>query len=263
MKYLFYVPVKIFFLYAVFISAGILLSYSLRKRRALAAAIMLIQAAAALYGLLLILPGFTFFGAAPNRVRTEKKLVALTFDDGPSGIYTPRILDALKGRGARATFFVMGKNVRRHPSVMKRLAAEGHEIGDHTYNHPFIMFKSDNFRRGEIEKTSDAVFRMTGARVKYYRSPYEYRDFRLLRLLRGMGLSYISHNVSAHDAFGEPSSKIADIIINSARPGDIILLHDAGGDRSATAAAIGPALDGLARKGYRAVTVSELLTAKE
>lgn len=262
MKYLFYVPVKIFFLYIVFLAAGILLSYSLRKRRALAAAIMLIQAAAALYSLLLILPGFTFFGAAPNCVQTEKKLVALTFDDGPSGVYTPRILDALKSRRARATFFVMGKNAGRHPPVMKRLAAEGHEIGDHTYNHPFMMFKSDSFRRDEIEKTSDAVFRMTGARVKYYRSPYEYRDFRLLRLLRGMGLSYISHNVSARDAFGETSDRIAEKIINGARPGAIILLHDAGGDRSATAAAIGPALDGLARKGYRAVTISELLAAK-
>lgn len=185
-----------------------------------------------------------------------ERSVALTFDDGPSDD-TARILDVLKAEHVRATFFVCGRAAEERPDLVRRIAAEGHQIGNHTYSHPWLYLMPRRSIAQEIDRTQDAVERITGARPTLFRPPYGVRWFGLWSLLRERGLTMVLWSDRGYDGrYGAPG--IAKATLDGLEPGAIILLHDgfeakpaAQVDRSATVRALPAIIAGVRRAGYR------------
>src|SRR2546427_7435919 len=128
-------------------------------------------------------PSSQWLGPSLVRGPADGKRIALTFDDGPAPPFTEQILDILRARGITATFFVCGRNVERHPDVVRRIAAEGHTLGNHTYSHPFLCFRSRRSMAGEIDRTQEAVRKITGESPTLFRPPYGVRWPGLWRVL--------------------------------------------------------------------------------
>jgi peptidoglycan/xylan/chitin deacetylase (PgdA/CDA1 family) len=178
--------------------------------------------------------------------------VALTFDDGPHLKNTAFILDELRRRGAKATFFVTGPNARRHPEIIRRMAAEGHEIGNHSWGHPYLPKLSDAAVRREIAKTQAVVKEIVGREPKIFRPPFG--AFRP-RVGRAAGLPAIIWSVDTLDWLHRNSDRIIRVA-TKAKDGDIVLMHDT---HATTARAVGRVLDELGSNGFRFVTVSQIL----
>ena len=205
-------------------------------------------------------PGSQLLGATLVRGRKDRAVAALTFDDGP-GEQTPQILDALKQAGVRATFFLCGSNVERYPDHARRIAQAGHEIGNHTYSHRRLLFKTPGKIAWEIDRAQKVIEHHTGRRPAFFRPPYGLRWFGLFPILGQQQLKTVMWSVNALD-WRRPAEQIVERVVALARPGVIILLHDGmppqeTGDRSATAAAL-PAILRQLEGRYRFVTVSEL-----
>jgi peptidoglycan/xylan/chitin deacetylase (PgdA/CDA1 family) len=179
------------------------------------------------------------------------RLIALTFDDGPHGSRTALILDELKRRGVRATFFVVGYRISRYPELLRRMAAEGHEIGNHTWNHPFLTRIPDAAIRHQVERTQAAVAAVTGLRPAVMRPPFGAINTRVSRQLT---LPAILWSVESRDYLVRRPDEIYRLVTGRARPGGIVLCHDFW-----SAPAVGRIVDRLVARGYRFVTVSELL----
>lgn len=193
-----------------------------------------------------------------NSIKTEFPLIAITFDDGPHPELTPRLLDILKQRGIKATFYLIGKNVDAYPEIVRRMVAEGHEVGNHSYNHPALTRLSPTKVAQEVKKTQEAIQRATGIVPRSIRPPYGATNSRLnQRFLEEFGLITILWSVDPLDWKYRNANRIASHILQHTRPGDIILAHDI---HPSTLAAMPATLDGLLAKGYRFVTVSELLS---
>jgi peptidoglycan-N-acetylglucosamine deacetylase len=198
-------------------------------------------------------------GSTITSIKTNEKVIALTFDDGPTNPYTSEILNILKKHDVKATFFVVGENVQGHHDLLKRIMDEGHEIGNHTWNHPMLKFKSADFARKQIEST-DKVIRDLGYTGQiHFRSPYGVRTKTLPGVLASMDKDLILWNIDTVDWRRPASGTIAKRIINQARPGSIVLMHDGGGKRNNTVAALDTVITDLSGKGYSFVTVQQLL----
>jgi peptidoglycan/xylan/chitin deacetylase (PgdA/CDA1 family) len=204
---------------------------------------------------------FQLVGEIVPRVATRDSVVALTFDDGPVPGHTDSILALLQQAGARATFFVIGSAAAQYPDDVRRLMAAGHEIGNHSYSHQRLVLKSQAFIAAEIERT-DSVLRAAGWRGPiHFRSPYGKKLVGLPLYLRRTGRMNISWDVEPEtdpDVAGN-AERIRAFVEERARPGSIILLHPWGRANAATRAALPGIIAGLQRRGYRFVTVSELL----
>ncbi|GAA1770275.1 bifunctional polysaccharide deacetylase/glycosyltransferase family 2 protein [Luedemannella helvata] len=192
--------------------------------------------------------------------------VALTFDDGPDPRWTPQILDQLARAQARATFFVVGSKVNRYPELTRRILAEGHEIGIHTFTHADLAAVPAWRRRAEIALSQNALAGATGQLAVLMRPPFSSHpdamsadDFAALRDVAGAGLLVVLADRDTQD-WRRPG---VDAIVAGALPpagrGGVVMLHDSGGDRSQTVAALGPLLDRLKGHGYQLTTVSEAL----
>ncbi|MFI9816510.1 polysaccharide deacetylase family protein [Saccharothrix variisporea] len=207
--------------------------------------------------------GYQLFGGLTNRVRTTEKVVALTFDDGPHPAGTRALLDSLKRKDVRATFYVTGRELSEHPDLGKAIADAGHELGNHSYHHERMVFVTPAFVADEVERTDDRI-RATG-----------YQGEITFRPPNGKKLVALPHYLSEHhrktimwdvepDSGEQASKRSADEIVRATldqtRPGSIILLHGMYPGRDRTRAAVEPIVDGLRERGYRFVTVSELLT---
>jgi peptidoglycan/xylan/chitin deacetylase (PgdA/CDA1 family) len=208
----------------------------------------------------LVAPGSQLLGRTLVRGGGTQPQVALTFDDGP-GAATPLILDILKAAGIRATFFLCGQNVERYPELARRIADEGHEIGNHTYSHPYLFWKSPGRIAWEITRAQGVIERVTGRRPALFRPPYGVRWFGLHPILKSHNLPMVMWSVSGVD-WKWPPERIADRIITKTSPGSIILLHDGvpqnePGDRMGTAQALPEIIEALRRR-YEFVTASEL-----
>ena len=212
------------------------------------------------------------FGSQEGILRRgpDEKVVALTFDDGPSPEYTPLILDALKGYGVRATFFLVGKNVEKYPDIARRIAEEGHEIGNHTYSHRDLVPSSKRRLLKEIKKTQVAIANATGMWPTLFRPPRGIYSEAVRRVIVQNGFRMILWSVSGMDWSGIPASVIARRVVKHAGPGAIILLHDSGAlirseghSRMNTARAVPEIIERLRREGYRFVTISEMLSLVE
>jgi peptidoglycan/xylan/chitin deacetylase (PgdA/CDA1 family)/glycosyltransferase involved in cell wall biosynthesis len=202
------------------------------------------------------------FAAGTVSVRTKAQAIALTFDDGPDPATTPVLLDLLARHGARATFFLVGARAARHPELVARIAAEGHEIGNHSWDHPSLPTLDAAGQADQISRTA-AVLAPHGGRLM--RPPYGDQTFRTHRIARRLGCRVVLWSVNGGDWRGEDADTLAERLIARVGPGAIVLLHDslqsfedpAFRDRAPTFAAVERLI--AARPGWRFVTVSELL----
>ena len=204
-------------------SLALLYPYS-RSRLFLVAAIYLAVTLLVLY--LLFHPRNQWLVA--NRSRVDGAgCVALTFDDGPHPVDTPKLLDLLREKNVKATFFVVGKRAEQHPEIVRRAWAEGHLIANHTWSHHSLFcFLSPRRLRSEIERGTESVRRSCGVRPRLFRSPVGLRHPLLAPYLKDAGLEYISWTIRTRDTLTADSSVIARRILSKAASGDIILMHD-------------------------------------
>lgn len=192
-----------------------------------------------------------------TRCNVESSTVAMTFDDGPHPKLTPRLLDILKERGIKATFFVIGKCVAEFPDIAKRIVDEGHEIANHSWSHPQLTKLSPTVFASEISQTNEAIQQATGVRPVTMRPPYGAINPALTkRLNEEYGLSVILWSVDPQDWKIRKSDHVTSHITKNAAPGAIILAHDI---HTSTIDAMPATLDGLLAKGYKFATVSELI----
>lgn len=197
-----------------------------------------------------------------------EKAVALTFDDGPDPEYTSEILDVLKSRGIPATFFVIGSNVVRHPDIVRRMVAEGHEVGSHTFLHPEDTAMGPDRAQLELNALQRLVASVTGRTTYLFRSPYGRSEGPLTEaeaarhlIVEREGYVVAGADIVPRDWEGMTAAGIADYVLDRSRGDDgrVIVLHDAGGDRSATVAAVPLVIDRLRAEGYRFVPLSDFL----
>ncbi len=197
-------------------------------------------------------PGLRVF-----QVSVPGPYVALTFDDGPHASYTPQVLDILKRHGAHATFFVLGSNASRHPGILARAAAEGHEIGSHTWSHINMSRSSTEKIFSELDRTNAAIESATGKAPRVMRPPYGSAGNGLVRsLYNRYGTPAILWDVDTEDWRHPGVSVVVDRAVSKAKPGSIILVHDI---HASTLAAVEGIVTGLQARGYKLVTVSQLM----
>jgi peptidoglycan/xylan/chitin deacetylase (PgdA/CDA1 family) len=213
---------------------------------------------------LLILSGSFFIQAnyhlkALTKVKTVKKVVAITFDDGPSS-FTKEVLDILDKHNALATFFCVGKNVEKETALFKSIIEKGHSVGNHTYSHSKdIGFSKTKTVITEIEKTDEVIEKYSGSKPKYYRPPFGVTNPRIARALNKTQHEVIGWNIRSLDTFIHDETKIYNRIVRQIKPGSIILLHDTS-ERSVSV--LERLLIHLDSINYRSVTVDELLKEK-
>jgi peptidoglycan/xylan/chitin deacetylase (PgdA/CDA1 family) len=187
----------------------------------------------------------------------DQPYIAMTFDDGPSAENTPRLLDILKQRGIKATFFLIGQNAEANPNIVKRILAEGHEIGNHTWTHPQLSKLPDDKVKTEIGKTQDAIKAASGYTPTILRPPYGAITQRQKQWIAGdLGLNVIIWSVDPFDWKRPGSSVVSQRILAGAAPGAIVLSHDI---HKQTVDAMPATLDALIAKGYKFVTVSQMI----
>ncbi|WP_042349764.1 polysaccharide deacetylase family protein [Bacillus massiliigorillae] len=198
-------------------------------------------------------------------VNTDKKIVAITFDDGPHPVFTPQILDLLAKYDAKATFFVAGNKVKRFPEVLKREVAEGHEIANHTYNHIYSRNISAEKLTTELDETDAIIQQITGQKPKLYRPVGGlFNELIVNTAVKNNKLVVLwSWHQDPKDWRNTAANQISRIITTGVQPGNIILLHDWHGNDdskvSQTVLALDDILSHLYKNGYKCVTVSELL----
>jgi peptidoglycan-N-acetylglucosamine deacetylase len=163
-----------------------------------------------------------------NRSRVDGgDCVALTFDDGPDPVFTPKLLDLLRDAGVKATFFVVGKRVDQNPEIVRRAWSEGHLIANHTWSHRALFcFLTPGRLRSEIGRGSESISRSCGYRPRHFRSPVGLRHPLLAPYLKEAGLDYISWSIRTRDTLTADSTVLTQRILSEVTGGDIILLHD-------------------------------------
>lgn len=187
---------------------------------------------------------------------TQEKVIALTFDDGPDPIDTPDVLDILKEKNIRATFFVLGEAAHSNPNLLKRIVMEGHEIGNHSFNHDYQQRRLVE----EIKQTDQEVFAVTGTHTYFYRPPGGFLSKNQLETIKKNGHMVALWSVDSKDWRNPGIKQIVDNVMKNVFPGAIILLHDGGYQRTQTVKALGPIIDALRDNGYQLTTLSELKT---
>jgi len=194
--------------------------------------------------------------------------IALTYDDGPNDPHTLKLLDVLAKHGVHATFFMIGRYVRERPEIARAVAAAGHVVGNHTFTHPLLIFKSSRETRAELEQCHAALSDAVGKHANLFRPPFGGRRPATLRVARELGLETVMWNVTGYD-WNAPAAAVIEAKVARqvhAGGGDVILLHDGyhgamGADRAQTVVAT----DGLIRRyraeGFEFVTVAEMMGA--
>jgi len=187
--------------------------------------------------------------------------IAITFDDGPVVPNTPRLLDMLAARGIKATFFTVGYNVQRNPNIVRRIVADGHEIANHTWTHGKLSSMSDSGVRSELQRSHEALTGITGTAPRMYRPPYGAITARQKQwIMSEFGYPTILWSVDPQDWKTRSASMTRSRILNETRPGSIILVHDI---HASSIDAMPGTLDGLLAKGFRFVTVSQLINLSQ
>lgn len=235
----------------------------LQRRWAVVAAVALLLLASTAFGLFLVSRSrtFQFAGELVDRVETDRKVVALTFDDGP-GDRTPEVVRTLGELDVPATFFVGGSALHEHPGFGRQLVEAGHELGNHTYSHQRMLMVSEEFVAQEIERT-DAEIRAAGHTGPiHFRPPYGKKLFALPNYLAAHGRTTVMWDVEP-DSEGRPTS--ADVVrrtCQEVRPGSILLLHVWPTSRQSSWDAVPGIVRALKAEGYTFVTVTQLLAQR-
>jgi peptidoglycan/xylan/chitin deacetylase (PgdA/CDA1 family) len=208
---------------------------------------------------------FQFFGEIIPRVDTSQKIVALTFDDGPTPQATDQILTILSELNVRATFFVIGAELERNLEQGKKLVAAGHELGNHSYSHVRMFFVTPSFVKQEIEST-DKLIREAGYQGEiHFRPPYGKKLFALPYYLWRHGRKSITWDVEpdSYPEIAADANKIVEHVLANTRPGSIIILHVMYPNRRESMKSVKMIVEGLRTEGYEFKTVSELLAARD
>ncbi len=231
---------------------------------AIAIAVCLL-ALAGLYIYAWSIPTLQLFGPAILRGPVEGGRIALTFDDGPASPFTEQVLDILRAREVKATFFVCGEHVNRYPEIVRRIHAEGHTIGNHTFSHPFFYFHRRSFFAREIDRTQEAVERVVGSRPRFFRPPYGARWLGLYAVLGKRNMRLVNWSDTGYD-WKLDAEGIVRETLKTLGPGSIILLHDGLRgfrpkkiDQSATVRALPAIIEGAHRAGLRFAPLDEFL----
>jgi len=232
----------------------------------LALSALVLGALGGLYVYAWSVPTWQIFGPALLRGPATDRRIALTFDDGPVPPFTEQILDILRARKVPATFFVCGKNVERFPQILRRIQAEGHSIGNHTYSHEFPYFRSQKKFALEIDRTQEAISKITGERPVIFRPPYGARWLGVYPVLRERGLRLVNWSDTGYDWL--PKSDIMRLALKGLGPGSIILLHDSRNidppekvDRSRTVKALPALIDAAHEAGFTFVPITLFISS--
>ncbi len=206
--------------------------------------------------------------------RTQERIIALTFDDGPHQEYTPRILEVLERLQVVATFFVIGEHVSRHPALVRRIAGSGHTLGNHTGSHRRLVGQTVRTVADELRACEQAIASHSQVRTNLMRPPFGEYDVKAFLTIRSMGYQVINWASAGEDWRGDAAGRVAQRVIDDAQPGGIVLLHDgcgtfhpvAGGrgvteDRMPTVEALPIIVEELRAKGFRFVSIPQLLGA--
>ena len=190
----------------------------------------------------------------------KDKEIALTFDDGPDPLYTPRVLDVLHKNGVKASFFVIAKKAQQNPELIKRMLEEGHEIGLHSYEHNNAWLAAPGYVKHDFAKSA-AILRDLGVECHYYRPPWGYVNLETLKQVQTAGYQLVMWNVMAQDwKRNQTSREIVKRLLERVNSGSIICLHDGGGAPGAprrTIDALESALPLFQKIGYRFVLLKE------
>jgi cellulose synthase/poly-beta-1,6-N-acetylglucosamine synthase-like glycosyltransferase/peptidoglycan/xylan/chitin deacetylase (PgdA/CDA1 family) len=196
----------------------------------------------------------------------RSKTVALTFDDGPDPVYTQKVLDVLRSHGVKATFFVVGENVRDNPQLLRDEFAQGHEVGNHTFTHPDLESISLDELRLQANATERLIESVLRRRSVLFRPPYggdmeplSLDRARPLAVTSALGYYTVGYGVDPTDWARPGTDKIVSSVLAQATDGSVILLHDSGGDRQQTVDALPRIIEGLQDRGYAFVTVSDMI----
>lgn len=211
-------------------------------------------------------PTGQWYGRTFTGLSRGAKRLALTFDDGPNDPYTQRLLDVLARHDVRATFFVIGSYVRQRQDIVRAVASAGHAMGNHTFTHPLLIFKSAAHVRQELSDCRAAIHDAIGEHSNLFRPPFGGRRPDVLRIARELGLEPIMWNVTGYDWNAPPADEIERKVTSQIRGGDVILLHDGGhkqmgADRSQTVLATDRLITQYKSEGYDFVTVPQMLEA--
>ncbi len=200
------------------------------------------------------------------RVKTNDKKIALTFDDGPSPIWTPQILHELKKAGIKATFFMIGHHVKKYPEVARQVALDGHQIANHGYAHSVLLYYKPEELEEEIKYTELVIKEITGQTTNCFRPPKAWITRREKEKIKSMGYHVVLWSLNSKDWVTFDDKYIANYILRNIKNGDILLFHDSGGvfqteggDRSETVSTIPLLAEKLKERGFTFVTVDELL----
>lgn len=203
-------------------------------------------------------------GSFPYHGKSDEKLIALSFDDGPNGADTENIAKTLKKHQVHATFFQVGENIERHPDITRQLFVDGHTIGNHLYTHRFRVYRSPKLFTSELTHNQAKISEVIGRRPHLFRSPWLFRTRTLLNIVARHKLIAVSGSFGNNWEVLQPKAvSIAASAAKSAKPGSILIFHDGynakGGNRAQTAAAIELLIPRLKQDGYKFVTVDQLL----
>ena len=212
-------------------------------------------------------PRSSFWGPVLSKGRPGTgRSVALTFDDGPTPGATDRVLDTLGELGVRAAFFVVGRNAQQHPTLVERIAAEGHLVANHTLDHShYGMFGRDRYWLRQVTETDEILRAILGVRPAMFRPPMGLKTWHITRAAAAAGHTVVTWTRRALDGIGTSPAKIVERLAPRSEPGDILLLHDGvepharRRDRSPSVAAVRPLVEQLRRKGLEPRPLDELL----
>jgi peptidoglycan/xylan/chitin deacetylase (PgdA/CDA1 family) len=208
-------------------------------------------------------PTGQWFGRTLASGTGGSKQIALTYDDGPNDPHTLKLLAVLAKHNVQATFFMIGRYVQQRPDIARAVAQAGHVIGNHTFTHPLLTFKSASQTRGELVDCRKALQDAIGEHSNLFRPPFGGRRPATLRIARQLGLEPIMWNVTGYDWNAPPAAVIENKVVRQIRGGDVILLHDGGhrapgADRSQTVIATENLIRQYRDQGWKFVTVDEM-----
>lgn len=210
-------------------------------------------------------PTGQWFGKTFTGLPRGSRQIALTYDDGPNAPHTLRLLEILAKHGVQATFFLIGRYVHQHPQIAREIIQAGHAVGNHTFTHPLLTFKSETEIRRQLTHCRAALENAIGQHSNLFRPPFGGRRPAVLRVARELGLEPIMWSVTGYDWNAPPAAAIERHVTKQIRGGDVILLHDGGhkqmgADRSQTVIATDHLLTSYKSAGYEFVTVPQMMT---
>jgi peptidoglycan/xylan/chitin deacetylase (PgdA/CDA1 family) len=221
-------------------------------------------AAAAAAGYQSMAPTGQWYGRTFTGLARGSRQIALTYDDGPNDPHTLRLLEVLARHGVQATFFLIGRYARQRPDIAREIAQAGHVVGNHTFTHPLLVFKSETEIRQQLSECRSALQDAVGEHSNLFRPPFGGRRPAVLRVARELGLEPVMWNVTGYDWNAPPAAAIERKVAKQIRGGDVILLHDGGhkqmgADRSQTVIATDRLIARYKAEGYECVTIPKMM----